>query len=178
MTTAMQAMRVPRHRHSPRVRRLAREAGIDPDTIAGSGTGGRVRPADIAVAGIQPPVISITELDLCVIPNAVNDRPAVVGAIAYALLDAVRRHVPIVDVEIVSGARRVFIHDAHNLSHVAITVIDHQPSTEPLLLAPSQPDRLLSAVIGRTEGRDPSALLVMSTRDARLGDLLIEIEMD
>jgi hypothetical protein len=178
MTTAMQAMHVPRHRHSPRVRRLAREAGIDPDTVAGSGTGGRVRPSDIAIAGIQPPVIYIAELDLSVIPNAVYDRPAVVGAIAYALLDAVRRHVPIVDLEIVSGARRVFVHDAHNLSHVAITVIDHQAPTGPLLLAPSRPDRLLSAVIGRTEGRHPTALLVVSTRDTRLRDLLIEIEMD
>lgn len=86
--------------------------------------------------------------------------------------------VPNVDVEIVSGTRRVLIHDAHNLSHVAITVIDHRPSAEPLLLAPSRPDRLLSAVIGRTEGRDPTALLVISTRDARLRDHLIEIGMD
>ncbi|HET8766934.1 MAG TPA: biotin/lipoyl-containing protein [Pedococcus sp.] len=40
----------PRHRHSPRVRRLAREAGLDPDTIDGTGSSGRVTPDDVARA--------------------------------------------------------------------------------------------------------------------------------
>lgn len=43
-------VRVPRHRHSPLVRRLAREAGIDLERIAGTGPAGRVRPADIVAA--------------------------------------------------------------------------------------------------------------------------------
>lgn len=40
----------PRHRHSPRVRRLAREAGLDPDTLEGTGSRGRVTPEDVARA--------------------------------------------------------------------------------------------------------------------------------
>ncbi|MFC8503034.1 biotin/lipoyl-containing protein [Pedococcus sp. NPDC057267] len=40
----------PRHRHSPRVRRLAREAGLDPDTVEGTGPRGRVTPEDVARA--------------------------------------------------------------------------------------------------------------------------------
>ena len=41
-------VREPRHRHSPRVRRLAREAGIDPEQGGPTGPDGRVRPAEIA----------------------------------------------------------------------------------------------------------------------------------
>jgi pyruvate dehydrogenase E2 component (dihydrolipoamide acetyltransferase) len=37
----------PRHRHSPRVRRLAAESGVELDRLAGSGPGGRVTPGDI-----------------------------------------------------------------------------------------------------------------------------------
>jgi pyruvate dehydrogenase E2 component (dihydrolipoamide acetyltransferase) len=39
-----------RHRHSPRVRRLAAEAGIDADALTGSGPAGRVTPVDVARA--------------------------------------------------------------------------------------------------------------------------------
>lgn len=42
----------PRHRHSPRVRHRAREQGIDPDAVHGTGPGGRVTPADLAQAGL------------------------------------------------------------------------------------------------------------------------------
>jgi pyruvate dehydrogenase E2 component (dihydrolipoamide acetyltransferase) len=43
----------PRHRHSPRVRRLARQNGIDADVLAGTGPGGRVTPGDILRAREQ-----------------------------------------------------------------------------------------------------------------------------
>lgn len=39
-----------RHRHSPRVRRLAAEAGLDADALSGTGPAGRVSPADVARA--------------------------------------------------------------------------------------------------------------------------------
>lgn len=39
--------RTPRHRHSPRVRRLSDEHGVNPDLVAGTGPGGRVLAADM-----------------------------------------------------------------------------------------------------------------------------------
>jgi len=38
---------VPRHRHSPLIRRLSKELGVDADSVAGSGPGGRVRADDL-----------------------------------------------------------------------------------------------------------------------------------
>ena len=40
----------PRHRHSPRVRRLAHDAGVDLAALVGTGPGGRVTPDDVARA--------------------------------------------------------------------------------------------------------------------------------
>lgn len=44
----------PRHVHSPRVRRLAAEAGVDLGAVAGTGPGGRVTPADVLAASPRP----------------------------------------------------------------------------------------------------------------------------
>ena len=46
--TPPSAGHVPRHRHSPLIRRLARDAGVDLDLLTGTGPGGRVTRADIA----------------------------------------------------------------------------------------------------------------------------------
>jgi len=45
----------PRHRHSPRVRRLSRENGVDADALVGTGHAGRVTRADVlhAAAGFR-----------------------------------------------------------------------------------------------------------------------------
>jgi pyruvate dehydrogenase E2 component (dihydrolipoyllysine-residue acetyltransferase) len=51
-------MVTPRHRHSPRARRLARDAGVDLDGLIATGPGGRVTRADItraAAARATPP---------------------------------------------------------------------------------------------------------------------------
>ena len=172
----MQAMHVPRHRHSPRVRRLAREAGIDPDAVAGTGPNGRVRPADVAVAiaavvdASSMPATYVAELDLSGIPNAMEDRLAVVASIAYALLRAVRRHLPITDIEVLSGDDRRLISSAHDLTRAAIahrldapstghghassaaalTVIDSSKAGDVLRVTPPRADCLLNAVIGPT----------------------------
>ena len=45
---------VPRHRHSPRVRRLARESGVDLERLIGTGPAGRVTVADVAQRGRHP----------------------------------------------------------------------------------------------------------------------------
>ncbi len=42
-----QASAGPRHRHSPRVRRLAHDGGVDLATLTGTGPGGRVTPGDV-----------------------------------------------------------------------------------------------------------------------------------
>lgn len=46
---------VPRQRHSPRVRRLADEHGVDLAGVPGTGPAGRVRPADVLAAVARPP---------------------------------------------------------------------------------------------------------------------------
>lgn len=46
----------PRHRHSPRVRRLAHDAGVDLAVVGGTGPGGRVTPDDVARAVAAQPV--------------------------------------------------------------------------------------------------------------------------
>lgn len=46
--------RRPRHAHSPRVRRLARERGLSPDDVAGTGPLGRVTRDDVLRAGSDP----------------------------------------------------------------------------------------------------------------------------
>jgi hypothetical protein len=49
------------------------------------------------------PVAYVAELDLTGVPNAIEDRLSVVASIAHALLHALRRHLPITDVEVASG---------------------------------------------------------------------------
>jgi pyruvate/2-oxoglutarate dehydrogenase complex dihydrolipoamide acyltransferase (E2) component len=213
------ALHVPRHRHSPRVRRLAKEAGIDDlDAIEGTGPNGRVRPGDI----VTRPVTYIADFDLAAVPNALEDRQAVVAAAAYALLRAVRRHQPITDIEVVSGGDRILIPRAHDLTRAAIadrlqitgpasaattlsaatkasaattgsaalTITDSSETNGVLRVAPPRPGCLISAVIGPTTVRPtthpglagfpsiefhPTALLAVSTNDARLSDSVVAL---
>jgi len=75
--------RVHRHRDSPRVRRLAREAGVDLGTVTRTGLHGRATPADVAAAagavvprqdhahGRSPsPLLSVVEVDLTALTRA------------------------------------------------------------------------------------------------------------
>jgi pyruvate dehydrogenase E2 component (dihydrolipoamide acetyltransferase) len=48
----------PRHRHSPRVRRLAHDHGIDADRLIGSGPGARVTPDDVVSAARTVAVVA------------------------------------------------------------------------------------------------------------------------
>ena len=144
--------RAPRHRHSPRVRRLAAEAGIDPDVVLGTGPNGRVRPGDVAAFVGASAVLGtyVIELDLAAVPGAIGDRSVVVGEIAFGLVEGLRDHFPIVDVEIVSGDRRVFVHDGRNGERIVITVIDGQGLGDVVCVAPVVGNRMLTAVIGPT----------------------------
>jgi pyruvate dehydrogenase E2 component (dihydrolipoamide acetyltransferase) len=53
----------PRHRHSPLIRRLAREAGVHLDRLVGTGPKGRVTRADVAEAAATQERASITVSD-------------------------------------------------------------------------------------------------------------------
>lgn len=166
MTTTV--FRVPRHRHSPRVRRLAAEAGIDPDSVVGTGPHGRVWPADIAAAAGESlrTVTYVAEVGA-----RAAERAIVVGEIAYGLLDAVRRFVPVVDLELVSESdRRCLIQDGRgDRGRGVITVFDRQLPGQPLIMSSVRSDRLLIAVIGPTTGSpDETALLVVSAQSPRL----------
>ncbi|HET9169803.1 MAG TPA: E3 binding domain-containing protein [Actinospica sp.] len=166
MTETAAIGRSPRHRHSPRVRRLAAEAGLDPDHIEGTGPNGRVRPGDIAA--FAQPTTYVVQLGLS------GDRPDVVAAIAYELLEAVRRHVPIVDVEIISGDQRVLIHDGRNETDAAITVVDGRMSSGDVIrVAPLAANRLLNAMVGPTDHARGTTLLVVSTSSSQLPVLTV-----
>jgi pyruvate dehydrogenase E2 component (dihydrolipoamide acetyltransferase) len=63
--------RAPRHRHSPLIRRLARETGVHLDSLVGTGPGGRVSRADVVSAAAHRTITS----PIPVVP-AVAERPA------------------------------------------------------------------------------------------------------
>ena len=61
-------------RHSPVVARLAQELGVDLDTLAGSGAGGRIRREDVQAAAERGPARSPT-------PTGASDDPAAASAV-------------------------------------------------------------------------------------------------
>jgi pyruvate dehydrogenase E2 component (dihydrolipoamide acetyltransferase) len=69
-TTSPVTVPGPRHRHSPRVRRLASQAGVRLDTVVGSGPSGRVTPRD--VLALVPGTTTAAQLAT---PVAENTRP-------------------------------------------------------------------------------------------------------
>ncbi|MFV2084512.1 E3 binding domain-containing protein [Micromonospora sp. LOL_021] len=89
-----------RQQHSPRVRRLAGEHGVDLAGLRGSGPAGRVRPADVLAAGRPAPAGSGRTVAAALVEaqlGAADDRP--VGPLAaVALLRALRR-TPLADAD-------------------------------------------------------------------------------
>ena len=73
---ASRAASGPRHRHSPRVRRLAREAGLDPDTLDGTGPSGRVTPEDVARAAQAGESVPSADPSPTAAPSAAATGPA------------------------------------------------------------------------------------------------------
>ncbi len=108
----------PRHRHSPRVRRLASENGLDPDTLGGSGPRGRVTPADVvmAVASLRTPASAavaghtqVVEVDVTRVLAHRDTSAGVVAStaiMAKAVLESLRAH-PLLNGRIGADGRAV-----------------------------------------------------------------------
>jgi 2-oxoglutarate dehydrogenase E2 component (dihydrolipoamide succinyltransferase) len=80
--------RPPRHHHSPLVRRLAREAGLDLDSLVATGPGGRATRADVARAMAERTAPSPAPVALVVPP------PPTVVAEQAAPVDSAERREP------------------------------------------------------------------------------------
>lgn len=119
-----------RHRHSPRVRRLAREHGVGLAGLTGTGPHQRVTPADVlraasggAVLATPPPGIAVVEADLTRAQRlaAARQVPAEVP-LAAAVLAALRRHPSLLPpgarlhLGVRAGGRLTVIADAGDLS--------------------------------------------------------------
>jgi len=76
------AVRAPRHHHSPLVRRLAREAGLDLDSLVGTGPGGRATRAHVVRAMAERTAPSPEPVAVVVAepPTVVADQPAPVDS--------------------------------------------------------------------------------------------------
>jgi len=82
-------VRPPRHHHSPLVRRLAQEAGLDPDSIVGTGPGGRATRSDLVRAMAERTAPSSAPVAVVVAP------PPTVAADWAALVDSADRAEPV-----------------------------------------------------------------------------------
>ena len=174
----------PRHTHSPRVRRLAETAGIDLSHVVGTGSNGRVSPADIsaadantadmntAVQQAQPAAADdvttyIVELDLTSAVGRDGSRADALGTVAHALLAAVRRVSPVTDVEIVSaeGKGTGLIPRAHDLTQAAlISRIETGPAVASTALGPTMAviDAAYAGSVFTVAGPAPDRLLSAS----------------
>jgi len=113
--------RTPRHRHSPRVRRRARDRGIDLDTVLGTGPGGRVTEADLvrrpaapaSVVSVVAGAVAARQVEL----RAAPDRDRLVALAAAAGLHALRRRsVPAAGVTVTRDGMTRVVAGAHDLT--------------------------------------------------------------
>lgn len=121
-----------RQQHSPRVRRLAGEHGVDLAGLRGTGPAGRVRPADVlAAAGrpVTPSAAAATAVPVAaVVPTAAVVAPAGSGrTVAAALVEAQlgaaddRPVGPLAAVALLRALRRTPLADADG-RHLAVLV--------------------------------------------------------
>ncbi len=71
----MSVVSAPRHRHSPRVRRLAAESGVELDRLAGSGPAGRVTTGDVRRASTASAVAAPSAAARSVAPGLTTAQP-------------------------------------------------------------------------------------------------------
>lgn len=128
---------IARHRHSPRVRRLATERGVALETISGTGPQGRVSPADVLQAAARQPAATVagavaaqhttvTEVDVTRVV-ALTGRVPLTAFCAKAALEALRSH-PLLGagrdlclaVDTVGGRRTQVIKNAGDLNLMAL----------------------------------------------------------
>ncbi|MFY1694733.1 E3 binding domain-containing protein [Solwaraspora sp. WMMA2101] len=115
-----------RQQHSPRVRRLAGEHGVDLAGLRGTGPAGRVRPADVLAAAAQP--VTPSAAAAAAVPTAATVLPAgsgrtVAAALVEAQLGAVddRPVGPLAAVALLRALRRTPLADTDG-RHLAVLV--------------------------------------------------------
>jgi len=132
----MNLERAPRHRHSPRVRRLASQAGLSLAAVVGTGPSGRVTPRDVlavasaggSVAGSAPmpaPATSVVEVDLTAVV-ALRERTAggqtgrpgtrltLMAFVAKAVVEALRAN-PLLNASTTTDGETVARHASQHL---------------------------------------------------------------
>jgi pyruvate/2-oxoglutarate dehydrogenase complex dihydrolipoamide acyltransferase (E2) component len=117
VTARVQA--APRHRHTPRVRRCARELGVDPERVRGTGARGRVTEEDVRRAAVPARVGNgaLAAARLPVPAWAGDDRDRLLAVVATLAVAAVRRagH-PVTSVGLTRGRRLSVVDGAHDLT--------------------------------------------------------------
>jgi pyruvate dehydrogenase E2 component (dihydrolipoamide acetyltransferase) len=103
VTSTALATRPFRHRHSPRVRRLAHNLGVSIDLVAGTGPAGRVRPDDVQRAATAmdsaghvgytaAQLTTVMEADVSSLALLIRDRGQRTAVFARATLEALRAY--------------------------------------------------------------------------------------
>ena len=125
----MTALRPPRHRDSPRIRRRARDWGVELGDLVGTGPGGRVTEEDLRAAtatvptapAAMAPAGGIAALQVALPPGPTPDRAALVAAVAVAALAGLRRRgVMVTTLGRTSLERTAVVDDAHDLTADAL----------------------------------------------------------
>jgi len=125
------ALRSFRHRDSPRVRRRARDWGVELGELVGTGPGGRVTEEDLrAATAAAPPTASaaalvpaggIAAVQIALPSGSSIDRPALVPTVAVAALAALRRRGVMVSAVGRTALERTAVVDgAHDLTADAL----------------------------------------------------------
>jgi len=120
------ALRPPRHRHSPRIRRRARDWGVELGDVVGTGPAGRVteddlRAATALAAPVAPAAGGIAAVQVVVPPRRANDRAALLAEVAVAVLAALRRRgVAATALGLTTLERTAVVSDAHDLTADAL----------------------------------------------------------
>jgi pyruvate dehydrogenase E2 component (dihydrolipoamide acetyltransferase) len=147
VTSTASATRQYRHRHSPRVRRLAHNLGVPLDQVAGTGQAGRVRPDDVQRAATamdgagtveshpeSAQLTTVVEADVTSLGSLMRDRGQRMAVFARAAVEALRSYPQLnanaaanlgIAVDTERGVAVPVVHNAADLNLVALArVID------------------------------------------------------
>jgi pyruvate dehydrogenase E2 component (dihydrolipoamide acetyltransferase) len=127
VTPTAPATRQYRHRHSPRVRRLAHNLGVPLDQVAGTGPAGRVRPDDVHRAAtaidsagtvesrpVPAQLTTVVEADVTSLASLIRDPSQRTAVFARAAVEALRNY-PQLNATLAADGASVVPHAAANL---------------------------------------------------------------
>jgi pyruvate/2-oxoglutarate dehydrogenase complex dihydrolipoamide acyltransferase (E2) component len=117
------AVRAPRHRHSPRIRRRARDWGIDVESVIGTGPVGRVTEDDLRAANSSPGPSAggIAGLQVAVRTALAGDRDGLLAVAGASALAALRRcGVGVTSVGLTTDGGTAVVPGAHDLTVAAL----------------------------------------------------------